>query len=175
MSFFAPKLRFCLSVVGLLENKTAAHRHNIRKLNVSGRSWLCSTDDNQLLVPRTQTVTLILVLERSPHPDLTPGTLRRLSCAINLCLWTVSNVRWRLLWSVRMRPGFLIVTGACVTIFVNCAFLKCQFVIIQWTFHSPNISELQNRRSGRGWMKRILIAHLYTYRQPPASPPQWRH
>jgi len=55
-----------------------------------GRSRLRSADENQLLVPRTQTVTLDP--ERSPHPDQMPVTLCRLSCVIRLCHWTVSNV-----------------------------------------------------------------------------------
>jgi len=44
-------------------------------------------------------------------------------------VWTVSSVHSRLVCSVR-RLGFLVVTGACVTIFVNCAFFKCRFIII---------------------------------------------
>jgi len=75
---------------------------------VSGRSQLRSADDNQLLVPRTQTVTL--VPERSPHPDLMLGTLCPLSCIIHLCLWTVLNVHSRLFCSVH-RLGFLVITG----------------------------------------------------------------
>jgi len=68
-----------------------------------------------------------MVPERSPYPDLTLGALCRLSCVTYLCLWTVSNVHSRLFCSVR-RLGFFIVMGVCVTIFVNCAFLKCQFI-----------------------------------------------
>jgi len=36
------------------KNETT-HKHNTRKLNVSGHSRLCSADDNQLLMLKTQT------------------------------------------------------------------------------------------------------------------------
>jgi len=63
------------------------------------------------------------------HLDPMLRTLCHLSSIIHLCLWTVSNVHSRLLCSVR-RLGFLVITGACVTIFVNCEFFNYQFIIM---------------------------------------------
>jgi len=76
---------------------------------------------------------LHLVLEHSPHPDLTLGTLCPLSSIIHLCLWTVSNVHSRLFCSVR-RLGFLVVTGACLTIFVNCLFIEMSVYYYYYVF-----------------------------------------
>ena len=53
---------------------------------------------------------------------------------LSLCCWTVSNVHLRPFCTV-CRSCFLVVMGTCMAIFINCAFFRCQSIIIK--FISP--------------------------------------